>query len=95
MENSVYERHTFDLADEWTEIDYAQSIKDHLQIDIETSSDEDMHKVLLTHKVHLDGAINRNRLVDNCWKLVRKTIVLKRLPNTTINTVNYPCENSL
>lgn len=66
--------HTFDLADEWTEIDYAQSIKDHLQIDIETSSDEDMHKVLLTHKVHLDGAINRNRLVDNCWKLVRKTI---------------------
>ncbi|MBP7118521.1 lysine--tRNA ligase [Candidatus Woesebacteria bacterium] len=66
--------HTFDLADEWKEIDYAESIKSHLGIDIETSTDEEMMKVLLTHKVHLDGAVNRNRLVDNCWKLVRKTI---------------------
>ena len=66
--------HTFNLDHDWVEVDYRQSIKDKLGIDIETASDEEMLKVIKTHNVRLTGAINRSRLVDNCWKLVRKTI---------------------
>lgn len=66
--------HTFDLSDEWVEIDYASSIKENLNIDIFESSDEDMLALLKSKGVHLDGAINRQRLIDNCWKVVRKTI---------------------
>lgn len=66
--------HAFNLDDEWVEVDYRESIKEKLGIDIETSSDEEMLKVIKTNNVHLTGAINRSRLVDNCWKLVRKTI---------------------
>ncbi len=66
--------HTFDLNADWVEVDYKNSILEKLGIDIDTASDEEMQKVLLSNKVRLDGAINRNRLVDNLWKLVRKTI---------------------
>lgn len=65
---------TFDLADEWEEIDYRESIKKHLGIDIETVTEKKMLEILKEHKVRLDGAINRQRLIDNCWKIVRKTI---------------------
>ena len=66
--------HTFDLADEWTEIDYHQTIKDKLGIDIFASSDDQMFQIVKKHGVKLDGAINRARLIDNLWKLVRKSI---------------------
>lgn len=66
--------HTFDLADDWKEIDYGQCIKDKFGIDIFTSSDQEMLEILKREKVVLTGAINRNRLIDNLWKLIRKTI---------------------
>lgn len=66
--------HTFDLADEWVEVDYAKVIKETFGIDIFESSDEEMFNVLKENKVKLPGAINRNRLIDNLWKLIRKTI---------------------
>ncbi len=66
--------HTFNVDHDWTEIDYRNSIIEKLGIDIETATDEEMHIVLKNNKVHLTGAINRSRLVDNCWKLVRRGI---------------------
>lgn len=66
--------HTFDLADEWQEIDYAKIIKERLDIDIFTDSDVRMSEVLKNKGVVLDGAVNRNRLIDNLWKVIRKTI---------------------
>lgn len=66
--------HTFDLANDWVEIDYAQSIQDALNIDIFTATDAEMLAILNERKVRLEGAVNRARLIDNCWKLVRKTI---------------------
>ena len=66
--------HTFDLAGEWQEIDYAQIIKDKLDIDVFHSSEEDMIQVLRQHQVKLTGTLNRHRLVDNLWKFIRKTI---------------------
>ncbi len=66
--------HTFDLADEWKEIDYVKIIKETYGIDIFESSNEDILKILKANKVELPGTINRNRLIDNLWKLIRKTI---------------------
>jgi lysyl-tRNA synthetase class 2 len=66
--------YTFDLADEWEEIDYVKVIKDRLGIDIYTSTDEEMLKVIKENGVDLPGDTNRQRLIDNLWKTIRKTI---------------------
>jgi len=67
--------HSFDLADEWQEIDYVQVIKDRFDIDIFTDSDEKMKAALDKAGVDLSsGVINRNRMIDNLWKLIRKTL---------------------
>lgn len=67
-------KHTFDLASEWEEIDYAKVILDRLGIDIFHSSDSQLSQALIKHKVKLDGGVNRARLVDNLWKLIRQDI---------------------
>lgn len=66
--------HTFDLADEWKEIDYVQVIKDTHGIDIFTDSDEKMKEVLNKLGIELPGAVNRARLIDNLWKTIRKSL---------------------
>lgn len=66
--------HSFDLANEWSEIDYSSIIKERLSIDIFNDSDETMAQTLAAQGVILDGAVNRNRLIDNLWKVIRKTI---------------------
>ncbi|MCA9371410.1 lysine--tRNA ligase [Candidatus Woesebacteria bacterium] len=66
--------HTFDLTDEWKEVDYVNIIKERFGVDIFNDSDEHMLEVLKKEGVDLPGTINRNRLIDNLWKLIRKTI---------------------
>jgi lysyl-tRNA synthetase class 2 len=66
--------HTFDLADEWKVIDYVEIIKEKLGIDIFTSTDAEMLAVIKEKNVKLSGDINRSRLIDNLWKVIRKTI---------------------
>ena len=65
---------TYDLADEWEEIDYAKVIKEKLGVDIFSSTDGAMMKVVKAKGLKLGGDINRARLIDNLWKLVRKDI---------------------
>ena len=65
---------TYDLANEWEELDYSSIIKDRLGIDIFVSSDDEMAEVIKNNGVRLGGEINRQRLIDNCWKIVRKGI---------------------
>lgn len=64
----------FDLADEWVEIDYVRVIKEKLGIDIFESTEAEMMAVVKKSGVILTGAVNRNRLIDNCWKIVRRSI---------------------
>jgi lysyl-tRNA synthetase class 2 len=64
----------YDLADDWEEIDYLKIIKDKIGIDIVNSTDAEMLVAIKTAGVKLAGEINRARLIDNCWKIVRKTI---------------------
>ena len=65
--------HTFDLADEWAEIDYATEIKNQTGIDIWTDSDTDIKNKLNELHVKYDGE-NRERLTDTLWKYCRKNI---------------------
>lgn len=64
----------FDLMDDWTEIDYATVIKERFGIDIFSSTEAEMLKVITDNGVKLSGALNRNRLIDNLWKIIRKDI---------------------
>jgi lysyl-tRNA synthetase class 2 len=66
--------HTFDLMDEWTEIDYTSCIKERFGIDIFTASEAEMFKAVTDNGVKLSGVLNRNRLIDNLWKIIRKGV---------------------
>lgn len=78
--------HTFDLANDWVEIDYAGIIQEKLNIDIFKASDNELAQTLLKQGVKLDGGVNRVRLVDNLWKIIRKKIAG---PAFLINTPKF------
>lgn len=65
--------HTYDLADEWVEIDYQTEIKKQTGIDVITSTELEIKNKLEELKVKYEGA-NRERLTDTLWKYCRKNI---------------------
>lgn len=65
--------HTFNLNDEWKEIDYVQEIQKQTGIDIITATEKDMMKKLQDLKVTYEGD-NKERLTDTLWKYCRKNI---------------------
>lgn len=64
----------FDLADEWVELDYAKLIKKEHGIDIYKDSEDKMRVVLEKCGVKMPSDANKNRLIDNLWKVLRKDI---------------------
>ena len=66
--------YTFDLEDKWEQIQYTKVIKEKFGVDIFKTPDEDILQILKDNHVELPGVINRNRLIDNLWKLIRKDI---------------------
>ncbi len=68
-----YNGHTFDLNNEWREIDYVSEIKKQTGINIEKASEEEMKNKLDEFKVSYQGT-NRERLIDTLWKHCRKNI---------------------
>jgi lysyl-tRNA synthetase class 2 len=65
--------HTFDLADEWILIDYAEEIKKHTGINIYNSNVEEIKNKLDELNVKFEGD-NIERLIDTLWKYCRKKI---------------------
>lgn len=65
--------HTFDLADEWREIEYADEIKKQTGIDIFSATLDEMKKKLQELDVKYEGE-NIERLTDTLWKYCRKNI---------------------
>ena len=63
-------------------------IKEKFDIDIFTAPDEKMIAVLKKEEIHLPGVINRNRIIDNLWKIIRKDI------SGPAFLVNHPVEVS-
>jgi lysyl-tRNA synthetase class 2 len=66
--------HKYDLDDDWEEIDYVKVIRDTHGIDIFKATEDEMLEVIKKHGIKLTGAINRIRLIDNLWKIIRKGI---------------------
>jgi lysyl-tRNA synthetase class 2 len=69
-----YAGHEFDIGKKWGIIDYADTIKKELKIDVFIASKQDMEKKL--HELKQDFAPNleRGRLMDLLWKVCRKKI---------------------
>ncbi|MGI5897704.1 MAG: lysine--tRNA ligase [Candidatus Dojkabacteria bacterium] len=79
--NKVYGRtkfttrcHTFDLADEWKEIDYTTVLKEKFDVDIFNDSEEKLLSVINENNIEMGGRVNRNRMIDTLWKAIRATI---------------------
>ncbi len=78
---AVYGKQTFtmrgfevDLSKDWEEIKYLEIIKSRFGIDALTYDVAKMNEVLKQNAIDLGTDVNRNRVVDNLWKLIRKTI---------------------
>ncbi len=65
--------HTFDLAGDWSEIDYVEEVKKHTGVDVLESSEQEMEDTLNKLGVKFDGK-NRERMTDALWKYCRKKI---------------------
>ncbi len=65
--------HTFDLAGEWSEIDYVEEVKRHTGIDVLEASEAEMEETLKKLGVKFEGK-NKERMTDALWKYCRKKI---------------------
>jgi lysyl-tRNA synthetase class 2 len=65
--------HTFDLADEWTLVDYVGEIIRQTGIDVTQASEEEMAAKAEELGIVYEGK-NRERLTDTLWKYCRKNI---------------------
>jgi lysyl-tRNA synthetase, class II len=65
--------HTFDLAQEWVEVDYVSEIMKQANINVLTASEAEMKAKLDELQVQFEGD-NRERLTDTLWKYCRKNI---------------------
>lgn len=65
--------HSFDLSDEWPEIDYVVEIKKQTGIDVTETDEDDMKDKLDELGVKYEGT-NKERLTDSLWKYCRKNI---------------------
>lgn len=66
--------HKVNLGGKWKRIDYAETVKKELGVDIVKASDEDLRKKLRELKITFGKNDERGRLIDLLWKQVRKTI---------------------
>lgn len=65
--------HKFDLAGEWQELDYVETVKKMTGVDVINDSIENLQAKLDELKVKYDGN-NRERMTDSLWKYCRKSI---------------------
>ena len=65
--------HTFDLNDEWQEIDYTGEILRQTGVDIASATDDEIKNKLQELQVKYDG-VTRERFIDTLWKYCRKNI---------------------
>jgi len=65
--------HTFDLSDEWREVDYVEEIRRQTGINVLEAGKTEMESKLRELGVQYDGD-NKERLTDTLWKYCRKQI---------------------
>lgn len=64
---------TFDLADEWTRIDYVDEIVRQTGVNVITATDQELKDVLEKKHVKYEG-VSRERMTDALWKYCRQGI---------------------
>lgn len=64
----------FDLGKKWKVIDYANTIKKELKIDIFSATKQEMEKKLRELKQEFAHHLEKGRLIDLLWKVCRKSI---------------------
>jgi lysyl-tRNA synthetase, class II len=69
----TYGNHSFDLSDEWKEVDYIEEIKKQTGVDVVNASESKIKEKLQELKVKYEGD-NKERLTDTLWKYCRKNI---------------------
>tara|TARA_B100000745_G_scaffold144842_1_gene94815 strand:+ start:3857 stop:5311 length:1455 start_codon:yes stop_codon:yes gene_type:complete len=65
--------HSFDLADEWVEVDYVEEIKKQTGIDVTLATEVEMAATAEELGIKYEGD-NKERLTDTLWKYCRKNI---------------------
>ncbi len=63
-----------DLAGKWPKIDYTETIKEKLNINVLEATEVELKGKLSELKVKFDQSDKRGRLIDSLWKQIRKTI---------------------
>jgi len=66
--------HTFDLAQEWEELDYETVIREKYGINIYETNLEEVAAKLKEHNIETSKTDNLPRMIDKLWKEIRKTI---------------------
>ncbi|MBQ6510798.1 lysine--tRNA ligase [Candidatus Saccharibacteria bacterium] len=61
------------LDQEWPRIKYADLLHDKFGVDVFNPNREQLIKILKENNVEVDQSTTTNHLVDNVWKLIRKT----------------------
>ncbi len=77
-----------DMSKKWKRIDYAETIKDKLKIDILVADDKELKTKLDKLDISYEKHSSRGRLIDLLWKVCRKTIA------GPVFLVNLPVEVS-
>jgi lysyl-tRNA synthetase class 2 len=65
--------HTFDLGNEWGEIDYVSEVEKQTGVNVLDATEKEMGEALQKLGVKYDGK-NRERMMDSLWKYCRKNI---------------------
>lgn len=65
--------HTFDLANDWPEIDYMEEVKIQTGLDLNKANEKEIKNKLQELKVEYKGE-NKERLTDTIWKYCRRNI---------------------
>ncbi|HOX41156.1 MAG TPA: lysine--tRNA ligase [bacterium] len=77
-----------DLSGKWGHIDYVDTIKEKLGIDVLDTGTEELKNKLRELKLHFDEKDSRGRLIDILWKQIRKGIA------GPVFLINHPVEVS-
>ncbi|MFC1780336.1 lysine--tRNA ligase [Patescibacteria group bacterium] len=70
----TYKGHTFDLASKWEDIDYVKAIKSKFGVDVFKTPLKKVYEIIKKNKIDIEFENNRNRMVDNLWKIIRKEV---------------------
>lgn len=65
--------YTFDLSDEWKDLDYVSTVEEMTGVNVLDATEEELETKLKELGVEYEGA-NRERLTDSLWKYCRKQI---------------------